>query len=137
MLDQLQLEKAIAPSAREHKQSDGSLQQQPQPQQCDPRQQQLMGPPPPVQQVQQQQAVRQSRPREDAQTVYVQGTRYTKLECVGRGGSSKVFKVRRGYMCLRLAAGPVMLWDPVSGYVYPVSISPAQWFMFKSYYKEQ
>jgi hypothetical protein len=35
----------------------------------------------------------QTRPREDAQTVYVQGTRYTKLECVGRGGSSKVFKV--------------------------------------------
>ena len=24
----------------------------------------------------------------------VRGTRYTKLECVGRGGSSKVFKVR-------------------------------------------
>lgn len=38
-------------------------------------------------------AVRQSRPREDAQTVYVQGVRYAKLECVGRGGSSKVFKV--------------------------------------------
>ncbi|KAF8072718.1 MPS1 [Scenedesmus sp. PABB004] len=37
--------------------------------------------------------VRQLRPREDAQTVYVQGVRYTKLECVGRGGSSKVFKV--------------------------------------------
>jgi hypothetical protein len=25
--------------------------------------------------------------------VYVRGIRYTKLECVGRGGSSKVFKV--------------------------------------------
>ena len=39
-------------------------------------------------------APKQTRPREDAQTVYVQGTRYTKLECVGRGGSSKVFKVK-------------------------------------------
>jgi hypothetical protein len=50
-----------------------------------------------LQQQQQQQAAaapKQTRPREDAQTVYVQGTRYTKLECVGRGGSSKVFKVR-------------------------------------------
>lgn len=36
----------------------------------------------------------QLRPKEDAQTVYVRGVRYTKLECVGRGGSSKVFKVR-------------------------------------------
>ncbi|GBF89221.1 serine threonine kinase family [Raphidocelis subcapitata] len=35
----------------------------------------------------------QRRAREDAHTVYVQGVRYTKLECVGRGGSSKVFKV--------------------------------------------
>lgn len=35
----------------------------------------------------------QTKPREDAQTVYVGGVRYTKLECVGRGGSSKVFKV--------------------------------------------
>jgi hypothetical protein len=26
--------------------------------------------------------------------VFVQGVRYHKLECVGRGGSSKVFKVR-------------------------------------------
>jgi hypothetical protein len=26
--------------------------------------------------------------------VHVRDTRYTKLECVGQGGSSKVFKVR-------------------------------------------
>jgi hypothetical protein len=38
--------------------------------------------------------VRQLRPKEDPQTVFVQGMRYHKLECVGRGGSSKVFKVR-------------------------------------------
>ena len=31
--------------------------------------------------------------REDENTVLVRRTRYTKLECVGRGGSSKVFKV--------------------------------------------
>ncbi|KAK9828905.1 hypothetical protein WJX72_002702 [[Myrmecia] bisecta] len=41
-------------------------------------------------QVQQQ---RQRRVREDENTVMVRATRYTKLECVGRGGSSKVFKV--------------------------------------------
>ena len=35
----------------------------------------------------------QRRVREDENTVIVRGTRYTKLECVGRGGSSKVFKV--------------------------------------------
>eukprot|EP00873_Tetraselmis_striata_P044244 jgi/Tetstr1/464508/TSEL_009266.t1 len=34
-----------------------------------------------------------SRPREDDKTVMVKGVRYTKLEVVGRGGSSKVFKV--------------------------------------------
>jgi len=39
---------------------------------------------------------RPRRVREDENTVVVRGTRYTKLECVGRGGSSKVFKVRRG-----------------------------------------
>ena len=33
------------------------------------------------------------RVREDENTVMVRNTRYTKLECVGRGGSSKVFKV--------------------------------------------
>lgn len=32
----------------------------------------------------------QPNAREDAQSVYVRGVRYTKLECVGRGGSSKV-----------------------------------------------
>lgn len=32
--------------------------------------------------------------REDENSVIVRGNRYTKLECVGRGGSSKVFKVR-------------------------------------------
>eukprot|EP00898_Chlorokybus_atmophyticus_P003937 jgi/Chlat1/4544/Chrsp29S04592 len=31
--------------------------------------------------------------REDASTIWVNGVRYTKLECVGKGGSSKVFKV--------------------------------------------
>ena len=34
-----------------------------------------------------------TRPREDDASVLVRGTRYAKLECVGRGGSSKVFKV--------------------------------------------
>jgi serine/threonine-protein kinase TTK/MPS1 len=43
-------------------------------------------PPPPP-------APKQTRPREDAQTVFVQGVRYTMLEYVGRGGPSKVFKV--------------------------------------------
>lgn len=33
------------------------------------------------------------KPREDENSVCVRGTRYAKLECVGRGGSSKVFKV--------------------------------------------
>jgi len=33
------------------------------------------------------------RVREDDTTVHVRGVRYTKLECVGQGGSSKVFKV--------------------------------------------
>jgi len=33
------------------------------------------------------------RPREDEASIVVRGTRYAKLECVGRGGSSKVFKV--------------------------------------------
>lgn len=32
-------------------------------------------------------------PREDESYVIVHGVRYTKLECVGKGGSSKVFKV--------------------------------------------
>ena len=36
---------------------------------------------------------RQRRVREDENMVMVRGTRYTKLECVGRGGSSKVYKV--------------------------------------------
>jgi hypothetical protein len=48
----------------------------------------------------------QTRPREDAQTVYVQGTRYTKLECVGRGGSSKVFKVSGRMLNLACCAAP-------------------------------
>ena len=38
----------------------------------------------------------QKRAMEDANWVYVGGLRYQKLDCVGRGGSSKVFKVRRG-----------------------------------------
>ena len=41
-------------------------------------------PPPPPQ---------QRRPREDDASILVRGTRYAKLECVGRGGSSKVYKV--------------------------------------------
>ncbi len=32
--------------------------------------------------------------REDENSVIVHDKRYTKLECVGRGGSSKVYKVR-------------------------------------------
>ena len=49
-----------------------------------------------AQQQQQQQASQQQRRRvrEDENTVMVRNSRYTKLECVGRGGSSKVFKVR-------------------------------------------
>ena len=35
----------------------------------------------------------QRRPREDDASILVRGTRYAKLECVGRGGSSKVYKV--------------------------------------------
>lgn len=38
-------------------------------------------------------APRARRVREDENSVVVRGTRYTKLECVGRGGSSKVYKV--------------------------------------------
>jgi serine/threonine-protein kinase TTK/MPS1 len=34
-----------------------------------------------------------SRPREDDTTVHVEGVRYAKLECVGAGGTCKVFKV--------------------------------------------
>ena len=34
------------------------------------------------------------RVREDENTVLVGNNRYTKLECIGKGGSSKVFKVR-------------------------------------------
>ena len=50
---------------------------------------------PQQQQLQQQQQPQQQkrRVREDENTVIVRGNRYTKLECVGRGGSSKVFKV--------------------------------------------
>ena len=63
-----------------HKQSQH---QPPQQQQRQPQQ---------LQQAQQQQQKR--RVREDENSVIVRGNRYTKLECVGRGGSSKVFKVR-------------------------------------------
>ena len=38
----------------------------------------------------QQQQQQQRGRREDENSVVVRGTRYTKLECVGRGGSSKV-----------------------------------------------
>lgn len=34
-----------------------------------------------------------NRPREDENTVFVNGVKYTKLECVGQGGTCKVFKV--------------------------------------------
>ena len=34
-----------------------------------------------------------NRPREDENTVIVNGVKYTKLECVGQGGTCKVFKV--------------------------------------------
>eukprot|EP00951_Prasinocladus_malaysianus_P026842 scaffold239326_cov39-Prasinocladus_malaysianus.AAC.1 len=39
------------------------------------------------------------RPREDDKTVTVKGVRYTKLEVVGRGGSSKVFKLPHCRIC--------------------------------------
>jgi hypothetical protein len=45
------------------------------------------------------QAPRVRRVREDENSVVVRGTRYTKLECVGRGGSSKVYKVRKLGLC--------------------------------------
>ena len=48
---------------------------------------------PQQQQAQQQQQQQKRRVREDENNVIVRGNRYTKLECVGRGGSSKVFKV--------------------------------------------
>ena len=38
-------------------------------------------------------AVPKTRPREDEHSVTVGKNRYTKLEVVGKGGSSKVFKV--------------------------------------------
>ena len=43
--------------------------------------------------------------REDENSVIVRGNRYTKLECVGRGGSSKVFKVRAmiAHVCMHVA----------------------------------
>ena len=47
-----------------------------------------------LQQAQLQQQQQKRRVREDENSVIVRGNRYTKLECVGRGGSSKVFKVR-------------------------------------------
>ena len=65
---------------------------QPQPQQQHASQQTVQPQHPPQQhhgaqqQGQQQHRVR----REDENSVVVRGTRYTKLECVGRGGSSKV-----------------------------------------------
>ncbi len=68
------------------------------------------------QQQQQQQLPPQLKPREDAQTVYIRNVRYTKLECVGRGGSSKVFKV--GTLLRRLghnsASCPLLLRVPSS-----------------------
>ena len=54
------------------------------------RQQQQQEPHGPQPQGQQQHRVR----REDENSVVVRGTRYTKLECVGRGGSSKVTSPR-------------------------------------------
>lgn len=53
---------------------------------------------PQQQQVQHQQQQKR-RVREDENTVIVRGNRYTKLECVGRGGSSKVFKVILAVTC--------------------------------------
>ena len=58
-----------------------------------PQQQQKQRQPQQLQQAQQQQQQKR-RVREDENSVIVRGNRYTKLECVGRGGSSKVFKVR-------------------------------------------
>lgn len=48
------------------------------------------------------QAPRVRRVREDENSVVVRGTRYTKLECVGRGGSSKVYKVRKLALCIQV-----------------------------------
>jgi len=66
-------------------------QHQPQPHQQHHQQQQQHGR---QQHEAQQQEPPRRRVREDENTVVVRNTRYTKLECVGRGGSSKVFKVR-------------------------------------------
>jgi serine/threonine-protein kinase TTK/MPS1 len=68
-------------------------QQQQQQQPPAPAPQQQQPPPQPAPEAAPQQPPLQRRAREDAHTVFVQGVRYTKLECVGRGGSSKVFKV--------------------------------------------
>ena len=51
------------------------------------------------------------RVREDENTVVVRNTRYTKLECVGRGGSSKVFKVRLYVAIVRKAFALTMYRD--------------------------
>ena len=48
---------------------------------------------------------RHRRVREDENMVLVRSTRYTKLECVGRGGSSKVFKVL-AQCCVKLDQSP-------------------------------
>ena len=49
--------------------------------------------PPPQQQLQMLPPPQPRRVREDENTVVVGNNRYTKLECIGKGGSSKVFKV--------------------------------------------
>ena len=47
---------------------------------------------------------------EDENSVVVRGTRYTKLECVGRGGSSKV--ACTGTMCqlMKIATFELLAW---------------------------
>lgn len=52
-----------------------------------------MPPPPPQQQMQQHTSRPGRRIVEDENSIVVKGIMYTKLECVGKGGSSKVYKV--------------------------------------------
>ena len=66
-------------------------------------------------------APRQRRVREDENMVMVRGTRYTKLECVGRGGSSKVYKV-----CSRPRLYQLWLQVlPISGFLPASLVSPS------------
>lgn len=93
---------AQQPAALKDARQQQQLQQQPH-QQLSHQQQQLQ------QQSHQQSQPQKRRVREDENSVIVRGNRYTKLECVGRGGSSKVFKVsaRPAWVACMLAAIPM------------------------------